>query len=198
MTKGVLSMFKMNLVEQLLARFDVIARWIAMIASIVLFVGCSGPYVKTFTMPNKEKVTRVTYRQVVPSFLVPTSKLHLNYEVKGEGVTDTQKAAIETVEKEGRKYVREVRPNNLVSVISNSALRFIAGYTAGYLGSKAFPGADPNQYARYTGIVTGVSGLAYDLTSLGGKTYTFEIFGMQTLDGMFPVYGIKVLIKNPY
>ncbi|MCX6787074.1 MAG: hypothetical protein NTY93_00930 [Candidatus Kaiserbacteria bacterium] len=148
------------------------------------------------TMPDGQKMTRVTHGQVVPSWMLATGKLTLNYEVKGE-VTDTQRAAVATVEKAGRKYVRETR-NDFISVLSSTILYGIAGYAGGYLGSKAFHGADPQEYGAYAAAATGLAGLANGLVSLGGKTYSFEVFGMQTLDGMFPAYGIKILIKNPY
>jgi hypothetical protein len=170
------------------------------VASTVLFNGCAaGPGKRIITtMPNGENVTRVIHKQSVPSWMLRTSGLVLNYEVEGE-VTDTQIAAVATVEKAGRAYIRETRPNDFVSVLSSGLLYGVAGYAGGYLGSKAFHGADPQQYGAYAAAATGFAGLANGLVSLGGKTYSFEVFGMQTFNnGILPTYGVQVLIKSPY
>jgi hypothetical protein len=115
--------------------------------------------------------------------------------VKGE-VNLTHLYAVATVEKAGRAYIRETRPNDFISIFSSGLLYGIAGYAGGYLGSKAFHGADPKEYGAYAAAATGLAGLANGLVSLGGKTYSFEVFGMQTLGATYP--GILVNIKSPY
>jgi len=165
-----------------------------------MLAGCAGPGKltrKSVTMPNGEKITVVTHNQKVPDWMLSKNKLSLNYIVKGE-VTDSQLAAISAVEKAGREYTKKVRPSDWTTVLSSGIFYAAAGYAGVGLGSMAFHGAVSNEYALYGAAATGFSGLVNGLIMRGGQTYTFEVFGMQTLDGMFPSYGIKVLIKSPY
>jgi len=198
MAKGVLSMFKMNLVERLLARFDAVARLFAFLATIALLAGCgAGDLIRIpVQMPNGEKVTIVAHNQKVPDWMLSKNKLALNYIVKGD-VTDTQLGAVNSVQNAGRLYVKKARPNDLVSIISNGICYAAAGYVGVGLGSMAFPGAIPHQYAVYGAAATGLSGLVNGLITRGGQTYTFEEFGRETF-GLFPRYGITVLMKSPY
>ena len=188
----------MNIVRQWFAQFYTIARWVALLATFTI-IGCAGPGTLTripVQMPNGEKVTVMAHNQKVPDWMLSKNKLAFNFMVKGE-VTDTQLAAVKSTERAGRIYVKRVRPNDWVSVISNGFIYAAAGYVGVGLGSMAFPGSIPHQYAVYGAAATGLSGLVNGLIMRGGQTYTFEEFGRATF-GFFPGYGITVLMKSPY
>lgn len=177
-------------------------RWIAILASITM-IGCAsqGPTVKrTETFPDGEKITIVAHKQNVPDYWLDRDKLKLNYFVRGEEVSERQLEAIAKAENLCRFFNGEVRPSNLVAVLSSGVIYAIAGATGLYWGSAAFTGATQmyrNQSAEYGAYASGASGAANGLITLGGQTYTFENCGREILADM-PNYKVKVLGRSPY
>ncbi len=172
---------------------------LVILAAVFLLGACASPggiREIPLSMPDGGQATIVAHNQSVPDWMLARDKLALNFIVKGK-VSDQQLAAVAAAEKACRLYTGTVRPNDLVSVLSNGVLYGVAGYIGGDLGSRAFPGAVPSQYGRYTGDATSLGGMANGIVSLGGQTYTFESCGREVF-GLFPEYRVRILMKSPY
>ena len=175
------------------------SQWLAAILVSLTLGACAsvGPARGiSVTMPDGEKATIVAHNQSVPDWMLNRNKLALNYIVKGN-VGDEQLAAVAATEKACRIYTKTVRPSNLVAVMSSGVLYAAAGYIGVGVGSKAFVGTVPHQYARYGAWATGIAGTANGIITLGGQTYTFENCGREIL-GLFPGYKVQVIQKSPY
>ncbi|MBU6388752.1 hypothetical protein KGQ72_02685 [Patescibacteria group bacterium] len=174
-------------------------QWLAAILVSLMLGACAGvgPATKIgVTMPDGEKATIVAHNQSVPDWMLAKDKLALNYIVKSD-VSAKQLAAVAEAERACRIYTGTVRPNNLVTVISNGAIYAIAGGIGVGLGAKAFPGAVYREYQRYGAAAGLFAGAANGMVTLGGQTYTFENCGREVL-ALFPGYDVKILQKSPY
>ncbi len=172
---------------------------LVILAAVSMLGACASPggiRKIPLQMPDGGQATIVAHSQSVPDWMLARNTLALNFIVKGN-VSNQQLAAVAAAEKACRIYTGTVRPNDVVSVLSNGALYGVAGYLGGGVGSQAFPGAVFSQYARYSGYATGLGGIANGIVSLGGQTYTFESCGREVF-GLFPEYQVRILMKSPY
>ncbi len=173
--------------------------FVATLAAMLLGA-CAGPGARTeipLEMPNGEKATIVAHNQQVPDYMLDRSRLALNYIVKGAEVQPEELAAVMKTTEACRLYTKEVRPNNLVAVISQGVVYAVAGGVGVGIGAKAFAGAKSSEYAQYGAWAGGMSGAANGLVTLGGQTYTFENCAKEAL-ALFPQYKVRILQKSPY
>ena len=160
---------------------------------------CAGPGALTrisADLGDGRLATIYAHDQQVPSWMLATDQLALNYIVKGEQ-TESQLAAIAGAEKSCRLYTRTSRPNELVAVVSNGTLYAIAGFVGVGLGSQAFVGTSFKEYGEYGAGASGFSGAANGVVQIGGKVYTFQNCGRELFE-LFDIQDVRILQTSPY
>lgn len=172
---------------------------LAVMATLMLGA-CAGPGARVeipFTLPTGKTGTLVAHNRQVPSWLIADNGYALNYMYTGE-LSKDKLAAVAEAERACRLYTGTVHPSNLVAVVSGGFLYGVIGFPIGGLASKAFTGAQFNEYAKYFSIASAGGGLSNGIITLGGKSYTFQDCGEVVLSSDSAYKDIKILRDNPY
>lgn len=149
-------------------------------------------------MPDGSSATIVAHDQQVPDYLLDAGRAKLNFMVKGN-LTESQLAAVLSVEKACRVYTDTVTPNDLVAVVSGGVIYAVAGFVGVGVGSQALAGsAKWLEYGPYGAAASGMGGAANAfISNRSGRTYTFQNCGREAL-GLFSQYDVRVLQKSPW
>lgn len=176
-----------------------ISRGLATVTVCVGIIGCAGPgelMQIPVNMGSGHTATIYAHNQQVPSWLLATDTLTLNYIVKGNQ-TQEQLLAVAGAEKACRLYTKTSRPNELVAVIANTAVYAGMELPFAMYGATLFKGAKVLQYGGDAAAEEAGGGSGNGIIQMGGKVYTFQNCGHELFE-LFKIPDIQILQTSTY